>query len=99
MLHSNTHQALNNLRPGSEVSITGENYADIIVHDATELPTEAELNTEALRLEARQVVLDEINRLEGLETQRRMAEAVLSPEGKAWLQTNRDAIAVERAKL
>ena len=41
----------------------------------------------------------EINRLEALETPTRIAEAVLSEEGKAWLQANRDLIAVERAKL
>jgi hypothetical protein len=41
----------------------------------------------------------EINRLEQLETPTKIAEAVLSEEGKAWLQANRDLIAVERAKL
>ena len=41
----------------------------------------------------------EIERLESLETQRRMAEAQLTDEGKAWLTANRDLIAAERAKL
>mgnify|MGYP003963742215 CR=1 FL=1 len=42
---------------------------------------------------------DEIRRLEDLETPRRLAESVLTVEGKAWLQSSRDAIATERAKL
>jgi hypothetical protein len=43
--------------------------------------------------------MDEIRRLETLETPRRLAEATLTVEGKAWLQTNRVDIATERAKL
>jgi len=41
----------------------------------------------------------EIERLEALETPRRLAESVLTDEGKAWLTANRDLIATERAKL
>ena len=41
----------------------------------------------------------EIERLEALETPRRLAEGVLTDEGKAWLTANRDLIATERAKL
>ena len=41
----------------------------------------------------------EIRNLEYLETPRRLAEAVLSDEGKAWLTANRNKIATERAKL
>ena len=41
----------------------------------------------------------EINRLEALETPTRIAEAVLTVDGKAWLQANRDLIAAETAKL
>lgn len=41
----------------------------------------------------------EIQRLEQLETPTRIAEAVLTEEGKAWLQANRDLIAIEKAKL
>jgi len=47
----------------------------------------------------RATTLSEIERLERLETPRRMAEAQLTDEGKAWLQANRDLIAVEREKL
>ena len=43
--------------------------------------------------------LQEIARLESLETPRRLAEAVLTVEGKTWLEANRALIAVERAKL
>ena len=41
----------------------------------------------------------EIARLESQETPRRLAESVLSDEGKAWLTSNRQKIAIERAKL
>ena len=43
--------------------------------------------------------LAEITRLESLETPRRLAEAVLTVEGKTWLEANRALIAIERAKL
>ena len=43
--------------------------------------------------------LAEIARLESLETPRRLAEAVLTVEGKTWLEANRALIAAERAKL
>jgi len=49
-----------------------------------------------------QVQLDalaEITRLENLETPRRLAEAVLTVEGKTWLEANRALIAIERNKL
>ena len=46
-------------------------------------------------MEARQ----EITRLEALETPRRLAESVLTDEGKAWLTANRDKIDTERGKL
>ena len=47
---------------------------------------------------------EEINRLEALETPRRLAEALPdesagSAEGRAWFKANRGKIAVERAKL
>ncbi len=47
----------------------------------------------------RRTVMSEIHRLEALETPRRLAEAVLSDEGKAWLTASRDKIATERGKL
>jgi len=48
---------------------------------------------------ATRAALGEIHRLEALETPRRIAESVLTDEGKAWLTANRDLIAAERAKL
>jgi len=45
------------------------------------------------------IVIEEIVRLEELETPRRIAEAVLTDAGKSWLQSNRDLIVVERNKL
>ena len=43
--------------------------------------------------------MEAIYRLEVLETPRRLAESVLSDEGKAWLTANRDKIVTERGKL
>ena len=42
---------------------------------------------------------DEIQKLESQEPPRRLAEAVLSDAGKTWLTSNREKIAIERAKL
>ena len=58
-----------------------------------------DMTKEEREARSRNNALTEINRLEELETPTRIAEAVLSEEGKAWLQANRDLIAVERAKL
>ena len=41
----------------------------------------------------------EINRLEALETPTKLAEAVLTDDGKTWLQNNRNLIDAEKAKL
>lgn len=48
---------------------------------------------------AEETTQQKINDLERLETPRRMAEAVLTQDGKDWLQINRNAIAVERQNL
>ena len=50
-------------------------------------------------LTAAELAQNEILRLEALETPRRLAESVLTDEGKAWLTANRDKIATERGKL
>ena len=47
----------------------------------------------------KEAIFDEIQRLEKLETQEKIAEAILTDEGKTWLQNNRDLIAAEKAKL
>ena len=41
----------------------------------------------------------EIDRLEALETPTKLAEAVLTDDGKTWLQSNRDLIQTELDKL
>ena len=43
--------------------------------------------------------MEEIHKLEAQETPRRLAESVLSDDGKAWLTANREKIVIERAKL
>ena len=58
-----------------------------------------DMTKEEREARTRSNALAEIGRLEALETPTRIAEAVLTEEGKAWLQANRDLIAVERAKL
>lgn len=58
-----------------------------------------DMTKEEREAKTRNNAIMEINRLEQLETPTKIAEAVLSEEGKAWLQANRDLIAVERAKL
>ncbi len=44
-------------------------------------------------------VMSQITALEGQITQRRIREAVLTPEGKAWLQSIEDQIKTLRTKL
>ena len=55
--------------------------------------------TEQSRLDGIESIQTIIENLESLETPRRLAESVLSDEGKAWLTTNREKIVTERAKL
>ena len=64
-----------------------------------DIPTDEDIATWTAEYEVYKAAMDELLRLEALESPRRMAEAQLTDEGKAWLQANRDAIAVERANL
>ena len=73
---------------GKQVPFTDEEEA---ARDAEEAAEAAAQPTRAIH--------GEIRRLESLETPRRLAEAVLTDEGKAWLTANRDKIATERGKL
>ena len=63
------------------------------------LPSEADLLAAIDSSQGKRDALAELARLERLETPRRLAEAVLTVEGKTWLEANRALIAVERAKL
>lgn len=74
---------------GERSTISGASLNDAVL--TYDLKTQTQKNYE--------VAFHEISRLENLETPRRMAEAMLNDTGKAWLQTNRDLIAVERTKL
>ena len=73
---------------GKQVPFTDEEEA---ARDAEEAAEAAAHPTRAIH--------GEIRRLESLETPRRLAESVLTDEGKAWLTANRDKIATERGKL
>lgn len=98
MKHHCLMQAVLNLRPGAEVTITGDDSSQITIHDDTVLPTEAELQAECERLTAQQVIFEEIARLESEVTPRRMREAVLGTDG-GWLANQEALIAAERSKL
>ena len=50
-------------------------------------------------ISAKEAICNEINRLEALETPTKLAEAVLTDDGKTWLQSNRDLIQTELDKL
>jgi len=63
------------------------------------IPSQEDQDKWTAEYEAWKAVMDEILRLEALETPRRIAEAHLTDEGKAWIVANRDLIATERAKL
>jgi len=60
-------------------------------------PTEADL-AEYPDVDPVFLVMAEIDRLEAQVTQRRLREAALTDEGKAWLQNIEDQIAAERAR-
>ena len=66
--------------------------------DEEETTRDAEEAAEAAAQPTR-AIHGELRRLESLETPRRLAESVLTDEGKAWLTANRDKIATERGKL
>ena len=71
----------------------------VIIEFPGGIPSQSDQDTWTAEYEAWKSAMDEILRLEGLETPRRIAESVLSDEGKAWLTANRDKIATERGKL
>jgi hypothetical protein len=62
-------------------------------------PTQAEIEAVAQAAAASVSAQTAIAELERLETPRRLAEAVLSAEGKAWLTSNREKIAALRTQL
>tara|TARA_R110000824_G_scaffold15643_2_gene65663 strand:+ start:675 stop:1085 length:411 start_codon:yes stop_codon:yes gene_type:complete len=71
-------------------------------------PTTAVIDTDAVTVTLTYTAVDlstaekaqiEINRLEALETPTKLAEAVLTEDGKTWLQANRDLIQTELDKL
>ena len=79
--------ARNKLVNGELVALTAEEEA---VLDAKEAVYEAD--------KPRRAALAAIAALEAQVTQRRLREAALTDEGKAWLQNIEDQIAAERAK-
>jgi hypothetical protein len=63
------------------------------------IPSQADQDAWTVEYEVWKSATDEITHLESLETPRRLAEAVLTLEGKTWLEANRALIAIERAKI
>ena len=86
----------NEVSDGWVQTIAGSNGQ---VESVTSTERKRDMTKEEREAKTRNHALAEIERLEQLETPTRIAEAVLTEEGKAWLQANRDLIAVERAKL
>jgi len=90
-------RAIRNLYP-TVVTINGESEAldqngSIVVIDADKV------SVEFSKLQAEHIIHTDIQKLEAQETPRRLAESVLSDDGKAWLTANREKIVIERAKL
>jgi hypothetical protein len=68
---------------------------ELAIIDAEQAAAQAILDAEAPVRNAKA----EIARLEGEVTQRRLRDAILTTEGKAWLTTHEAKIATERNKL
>jgi hypothetical protein len=84
---------------GADETIDGE---DVVIgsDDVTVTALKRSMTATEITDRTKSEAISEINRLEELETPRRMAEAILdSSAGKTWLTDNRAAIVVERAKL
>lgn len=94
-------KAIQTLRPGALFSIPkldNVTLADVIWHDATVPPAQAELDAAMVKVAANQTILDQITALEGTITPRRMREAVLGTDG-GWLADVNNQIAALRAQL
>ncbi len=97
MVNVTDHIAFGWQYEGTAYSISGTTITEW--PDGVPLPTQAEVDQTVVDYQAWKTIMDEILRLEALETSRRIAESVLTDEGKAWLTANRDLIAAERSKL
>lgn len=73
---------------GEDVPFTPEEEAEADAREAAEVA-----------LAGRRSILQQIAALEAKENPRRLAEAVLSAEGRTWLENNRAQIAALRAQL
>ena len=91
--------AIKRLVPDIAFTMVDQDYDSIVVYSGHTLPTQAEIDAIMPAVVVSENAKAEIARLENLETPRRLAEAVLTVEGKTWLEANRALIAVERAKL
>ena len=99
------HEAIQAIHPDAKFSVFGNSYAGIEwLSPDLEKPSEAELKKAWKNGQVARDALVEIERLEALQTMRRMSEAMPdesggSDEGRKWMKANRDAITVERSKL
>ena len=98
MIHSQLTEALLNLRPGAQFSIYADDSSQIVIHDDTVLPSDADLLAECERLTNRQVIINKIKELEATITPRRMRDHALGTGGD-WLKDKEAEIATERGKL
>jgi hypothetical protein len=99
MIHNNLSIAILSLLPGAEFSVADEDSTKVTFHDDNVLPSDDEILVECERLDARAVVMAEVERLEGLVTQRRIRDSVTTDDGKQWMVDQEALIATERGKL
>jgi len=97
MIHSYISQAILSLRPGAQITIDNDDSTKITVHDDTVLPPDDELLAECNRLDARQVILDKIERLETVP--RRIRENLISLGTEDQVVIDEDAAIAEQREL
>ena len=88
------HEAVHKAFPGATIKADGT----AAKADGSEITAQEIENAVATYANAAQAKQN-IDALEAQVTNRRLREAALTDEGKAWLQNIEDQIAIERAKL
>ena len=98
MIHSRIHTAIINLKSGAAISIRDNDSTKIIIHDDTVLPSDDDILAECERLDAKAVVMAEIENLETIP--RRIRENLIALGTEDQVVIDEDAaIAVQRELL
>lgn len=90
---------INYLVPFADCDIDGGNYKTIAWRDKRPMPTWAEVRSAMLKAEESRSAKYEIRHMEDTITPRRIREAVLTKEGKEWLDQTNGAISALRKLL